>query len=104
MNTTFSTISSVQTDKAISLVEKICNYEEAMAVLNYCRLVHKTTEIQPSPILSQWLLHMCSQLQKVHFSGNSAKDLKKVMKDYYTRYKREHKSNNLEYWLEDIIK
>jgi serine/threonine protein kinase len=40
MNTTMS---SVQPDRALMLVEKINTYDEAMAILNYCRLIHKAT-------------------------------------------------------------
>jgi len=44
-------------------------YEEGLALLQYCRLIHKTCQSTPSQILSQWLLNICWNLQKITIQG-----------------------------------
>lgn len=53
---------SSQSWSGFEFMRKVRTYEEAFSLLHYCRLVHKTTEILPSPILSQWLLVFCASL------------------------------------------
>jgi hypothetical protein len=56
---------STKRNIAVEFVKQVKTYEEGLALLQYCRLVHKTCEKTPSPILSQWLLNLCDNLQKI---------------------------------------
>lgn len=57
--------SSVSNNQAEILAEQVRCYEDGLALLHYCRLIHKTTQETPSYILSQWLLNLCWSLQKI---------------------------------------
>lgn len=89
--------SSSSCSQAFNLIKEIKNYEEAVAILQYCRLVHKTCEKIPSLTLSQWLLNISWHLQKSKPQGSYEKIEKFVAtaKDYFAKYKKEHKESNI---------
>lgn len=55
---TNSTISNLTQGKQ-NFATKITKYHDALAILHYCRLLHKTSQFFKSSILSQWLLDIC---------------------------------------------
>lgn len=57
-STNSTTISSLTQTKS-NFVMKITKYNDALAILHYCRLLHKTSQFYKSNILSQWLLDIC---------------------------------------------
>jgi serine/threonine protein kinase len=61
--------SAAKTKSAYEYVKQVHSYEVGLALLHYCRLVHKTCERTPSQILSQWLLNLCENLQGIRLEG-----------------------------------
>lgn len=91
----------------MNLIRDIKFYDEGLAILHYCRLLHKTSLRTASPILSQWLLTLSCNLQKARpYEGNPEKIQKfiETTKDYYISYQKEHKENNLIVQFDDIKK
>ena len=52
-----------------NFLKMIKYYEEGLALLHYCRLIHKTAKSHRSSVLSQWLLNICSWLPKMRLQG-----------------------------------
>lgn len=71
-------------------VNIVTTYEEGFAILQYCRLIHKTCEKFPSMILSQWLLNVCQKLQEIKLDKLNEKNEKllEVIKDYNRKYQK----------------
>ena len=74
------------------LIAGISTYEEGLSILHYCRLIHKTCELESSPILSQWLLNISCKLQCLHFNRDLERNekLKVIIVEYYNKYKKKH--------------
>ena len=53
-------------------MKNVTTYDEGLAILQYCRLIHKTTELQKSMVLSQWLLNVMSKLQWIHMEKKNS--------------------------------
>ena len=53
----------------LNFLKMIRTYDEGLAFLHYCRLIHKTAQANRSSILSQWLLNICSWLPKMKLQG-----------------------------------
>lgn len=77
----------------VNFLKMIRTYEEGLAFLHYCRLIHKTTQANPSNILSQWLLNICSWLPKMKLQGGDKEKNEKlvsIIQDYFLKYRKEH--------------
>ena len=76
-----------------NFLKMIRTYDEGLAFLQYCRLIHKTAQANRSSILSQWLLNICSWLPKMKIQGgdkNKNEKLVSIMQDYFVKYRKEH--------------
>lgn len=98
--------SSSVANQGISLVRKAKNYDQALALLQYCRLIHKSCEETSSQVCSQWLLNICKSLSQIKLE-NGEKDkndnLVDTLRKYLKKYEQEHKDNHLDVSLEDIL-
>lgn len=72
------------------------NYDAGLALLHYCRLIHKVNKkIIKSQKLSQYLLNLSYSLTKCNISSTQAfneqrNKLKQVLHEYYNKFVIEH--------------
>ena len=67
-------------------------YDDTLALIHYCRLIHKATKIFSSMLLEQWLLTLSAELTKATVDSKCGKAAKvtEVLNDYYKKYQKEH--------------
>lgn len=96
----------MKTNNIFPFIKDIVTYDEGLSILQYCRLVHKTAELCPSSILSQWLLDICQSLARIKLTeGDEASNnnLMTTIKDYYRKYKSEHVDPQINVTVQDVI-
>lgn len=77
------------------------NYDVGLALLHYCRLLHKANKkIIKSPKLSQFLLNLSYGLTKCNISSTQAfneqrNKLRQVLQEYYNKFVLEHEDKKV---------
>lgn len=88
-----NSIEQFPSPQLVGALNSLKTYEDTLSVLQYCRLIHKTTQLAPSSLLSQWLLYLCSMLQKVKLQeGDRERNerLQSTIQSYFNKYRKEH--------------
>ena len=65
MYSTYHTSNSNISRNSTNWIINIKFYEEGVALMQYCRLIHKTCQKNPSLLLSQWLLYLSGNLSRI---------------------------------------
>lgn len=83
------------------------SYEEAVALLQYCRLLSKVCQCIKSHTLEQWLLKLIVDLKNTKIKENQQIDYNKyytTVSDYCARYQKDFKDRGLKVKVDDVLK
>ncbi|CAM6006645.1 unnamed protein product [Sphagnum balticum] len=84
------------------------NYPTAIALLHYCRLIHKTHQACRNPLLSAWLLNVSEAMVRCQIAGEADElklvKLRQVIGEYHLKYIKEHADLRMEMGLEDAVR
>lgn len=104
-DTNYSSKSSRLIYKAM-MANPIC-YEEAVSLLQYCRLLSKVCQCLKSQVLEQWLLKLIYDLSRTRLQENQQVDhskYKETVSSYCARYFKEFKDRGIKVRIDDALK
>ena len=74
-----------------TLAKFIATYEDGVAILQYCRLIYKSAQLTPSPVLSKWLMNVIYSMLFIKFTEENTEKMKKLVetiRNYFEQYRK----------------